>query len=86
MRQLIPHDWHNHVRKSQNLIKRHIAISDSNVLHLDGLGRLCPAVVIGCEIDLDPHSLEELESCYVLKVLEHFQGNREQTAATLGIN
>jgi len=37
-------------------------------------------------IDSDTPSLEELERRYILKLLEKFAGNREKTAATLGIN
>lgn len=87
MQQLTQYDWPGNVRELQNLVERHVALADGNVLHLDGLGRLRPASRAGAgELDHDLPSLEELERRYILKVLAHFQDNREQTAATLGIN
>jgi len=37
-------------------------------------------------IDADTPSLEELERRYILKTLQRFAGNREQSARALGIN
>jgi len=37
-------------------------------------------------IDADEPTLEELERRYILKTLQRLEGNREQTARTLGIN
>ena len=38
-------------------------------------------LALGCIL-----ALQELERRYILRVLEHCDGSREQTAATLGIN
>lgn len=88
MQQLMQHDWPGNVRELQNLVERHVALADASVLHLDGLGRLRPVGEVSDrgEIDRDLPSLDELERRYILKVLAHFDDNREQTAATLGIN
>ena len=87
LQQLLQYDWPGNVRELKNLIERHVALADHDVLHLDRLGSLRPDVA-GNEggIDSDMPTLEELERRYILKVLAHNQDNREQTAATLGIN
>ncbi|MEJ2361574.1 MAG: sigma-54 dependent transcriptional regulator [Gammaproteobacteria bacterium] len=87
MQQMLAYDWPGNVRELQNLVERYVALADHAVLHIDGLGRLRPpATVAGDTIDSDLPSLDELERRYILKVLAHYQDNREQTAATLGIN
>ncbi|MEJ2397872.1 MAG: sigma-54 dependent transcriptional regulator [Gammaproteobacteria bacterium] len=87
MQQMLAYDWPGNVRELQNLVERYVALADHAVLHIDGLGRLRPpATAAGDTIDSDLPSLDELERRYILKVLAHYQDNREQTAATLGIN
>lgn len=87
MQQLMQYDWPGNVRELQNLVERHVALADHDVLQLDQLGSLRPASVAKAGgIDNDLPTLEELERRYILKVLAHYQDNREQTAATLGIN
>jgi len=88
MHQLMQYDWPGNVRELQNLVERHIALADHPVLHLERLGGPRPASSDKQEagIDRDLPSLNELERRYILKVLELNQGNREQTAAALGIN
>lgn len=82
MQQLCEYDWPGNVRELCNLVERHVALSDGAVLHLDSL----PSLARGDSIDGDFPSLEELERRYILKVLEKYAGNREKSAATLGIN
>ena len=89
MQQLLQHDWPGNVRELQNLVERHVALAEGPVLHLQGLGQLkAPTAVANhlTTIDTDLPKLEELEKRYILKVLTHFQNNREKTAAQLGIN
>ena len=87
MQQLMQYDWPGNVRELQNLVERHVALADHDVLQLDQLGSLRPASVAKAGgIDNDLPTLEELERRYILKVLAHYQDNREQTAAALGIN
>jgi len=89
MQQLMQYDWPGNVRELQNLVERHMALADHDVLVLEQpLGTRAGAAGRGAgeTIDGDLPSLEELERRYILKVLAHYQANREQTAATLGIN
>lgn len=80
--QLLEHDWPGNVRELQNLIERTIALADTPLLHLEGIS----SVRQGESIDGDLPSLAELEKRYIFKVLERFNGSRERTAETLGIN
>lgn len=82
MQQLCEYDWPGNVRELCNLVERHIALADSQTLHLDKL----PRQMKGDNIDSDFPLLDELERRYIFKVLEKFGGNREKTAMTLGIN
>ena len=87
MQQLLQYDWPGNVRELQNLVERHVALADHPLLHLERLGGPRPATARSeSGIDQDLPSLQELERRYILKVLDHYQGNREQTAASLGIN
>ena len=87
MQQLLQYDWPGNVRELKNLVERHVALADHDVLHLDRLGSLRPdAGSNEGAIDGDMPTLEELERRYILKVLAHNQDNREQTATALGIN
>lgn len=82
MQKLMEHDWPGNVRELQNLIERTIALADGPVLHLDDIS----SIRSGTGIDSDLPSLAELEKRYIYKVLERFNGSREKTAETLGIN
>lgn len=89
MQQLVAYPWPGNVRELQNLIERHVALADGAELHLQGLGHLKPGpapVAESDSIDADLPPLEELEKRYILKLLAHYQHNREKTAAQLGIN
>jgi DNA-binding NtrC family response regulator len=87
MQQLLEYAWPGNVRELQNLVERHVALADSDVLQLDQLGNLRPlGGAPEGTIDSDMPTLGELERRYVLKVLAHCQDNREQTASMLGIN
>ena len=83
VQQLCEYDWPGNVRELRNLVERHIALADTETLSLEGL----PTMVSGGDaLDADLPSLEELERRYILKILEKYSGNREKTAAALGIN
>jgi len=84
MQRLCDHDWPGNVRELRNLVERHIALADGPELHVDEISGP-PADGAG-GIDADLPEMNELERRYILKVLERFGGNREKTAATLGIN
>jgi DNA-binding NtrC family response regulator len=83
--ELLAYDWPGNVRELRNLVERHIALADGPVLHLSappGGG----ARTAGGALDADWPDLRTLEQRYILKLLEHHGGNREKTAAALGIN
>jgi DNA-binding NtrC family response regulator len=82
MQRLLGYDWPGNVRELRNLVERHIALADGPVLTLEGLAG---SEATGA-IDYDLPTLETLERRYLLKVLDHFDGNREKTARALGIN
>ncbi|MEJ2345396.1 MAG: sigma-54 dependent transcriptional regulator [Gammaproteobacteria bacterium] len=84
MQALCHYHWPGNVRELRNLVERHIALADGPELHIDELPR--PVGGAQDDIEQDLPSLEELERRYILQVLERFGGNRERTAATLGIN
>jgi DNA-binding NtrC family response regulator len=83
--ELLAYDWPGNVRELRNLVERHIALADGPVLHLGGPpGGGVRAT--GGALDADWPDLRTLEQRYILKLLEHHVGNREKTAAALGIN
>ncbi|MFV1984151.1 MAG: sigma-54-dependent transcriptional regulator [Thiohalomonadales bacterium] len=82
MIQLRAYDWPGNVRELRNLVERHIALADEPELHLQALSPTKESN----QIDSDEPSLQLLEQRYILKTLERFEGNREITAKTLGIN
>lgn len=83
MARLCDHPWPGNIRELRNLVERHIALADQPVLHVDTLPE---STAGGGTLEQGEPSLEELERRYILRTLEKFQGNRERTAATLGIN
>jgi DNA-binding NtrC family response regulator len=89
LQKLLAYDWPGNVRELQNLVERHVALTDGNELHVDTLGsRKAGATgkTNGNGLDADNPTLEELERRYILRVLEQCQHNREKTAEILGIN
>ena len=84
MVRLCDYHWPGNVRELHNLVERHIALADQPVLHVAELpGRHAAA---NGDLEQGDPSLEELERRYILKILAQHAGNRERTAATLGIN
>ena len=83
VQQLCEYEWPGNVRELRNLVERHVALADTEVLSLEGLPTINSK---GNAIDADFPTLEELERRYVLKLLEKYSDNREKTAEALGIN
>lgn len=82
MQKLCDYDWPGNVRELSNLVERHVALADVPVLTLDdGFHQSADK-----SLEADMPSLEELIRRYTLSALEKYQGNREKTAAVLGIN
>jgi DNA-binding NtrC family response regulator len=85
---LMSYDWPGNVRELRNLVERHIALADSPELHLTNsleVVQAAPAESVEC-LDFDQPDLHTLEQRYIEKTLERMEGNREKTAAVLGIN
>jgi len=82
MQQLIEYSWPGNVRELQNLVERHIALADQPLMQVQNLNEVNNSHAI----DSDYPNIDELEHRYILKVLEHFNNNKELTAETLGIN
>ncbi|MCK4742537.1 MAG: sigma-54-dependent Fis family transcriptional regulator [Sulfuriflexus sp.] len=83
VQQLCEYEWPGNVRELRNLVERHVALADSELLSLEGLPTINPK---GNAIDADLPTLEELDRRYILKLLEKYSNNREKTATALGIN
>ncbi len=77
------YDWPGNIRELRNLVERSVALSDSPTLSIEGV--LLNQESDQC-IDSDAPTLEVLEKRYILKTLNNCDGNKEQTANTLGIN
>ncbi|VAW73062.1 Response regulator of zinc sigma-54-dependent two-component system [hydrothermal vent metagenome] len=86
MSRLCDYDWPGNVRELRNLVERHIALADGEVLEIAELSSNIGKISKGDEIDGDYPSLDELEKRYIEKVLNKYNGNREKTAKTLNIN
>ncbi len=80
--------WPGNVRELSNIIERAVALSDSEILHLDEIpvSVQAPGQNGSNSIDSDQPSLAELEKRYIFKLLEENSNNREKTALILGIN
>ncbi len=83
MRRLSEFVWSGNVRELRNLVERHMALADGELLSLEELPSSIGQIH---DLDDDMPTLETLERRYILKILEHFDGSREQTARALGIN
>ncbi len=83
LQRLKQYSWPGNIRELRNTVERHIALADGEVLHLD-------ADLMNVQtdegIDADAPTLEVLEKRYIMKILNRCNGNREQSAAILGIN
>ena len=88
MQRLCEYDWPGNVRELSNLVERHVALASQPVLRLEELPEAGATQTSRHDdsLEADMPTLEELERRYILKVLEHFDGNREKTADALGIN
>jgi DNA-binding NtrC family response regulator len=84
---LLDYDWPGNVRELRNLVERHVALAESPELHLMDSLREKPLGQADREcLDFDQPDLQTLERRYIERVLESMEGNREKTAAILGIN
>jgi DNA-binding NtrC family response regulator len=83
MERLKNYAWPGNIRELRNLVERSIALADGPQLQVN---RDLMNATSEAGIDADAPTLEVLEKRYIMKILERCEGNREQTAAILGIN
>lgn len=83
IQRLKQYQWPGNIRELRNTVERHIALADSEILHVDA-----DLMNANSEqgIDADAPTLEILEKRYIMKILDRCNNNREQTASILGIN
>lgn len=98
MQRILAYDWPGNVRELKNMIERAVALSNTAELRLDQEAEATPpwatALVrpassggdSAAAIDADHPTLEVLERRYIEKLLREYDGSREKTAQTLGIN
>lgn len=86
MKKLMKHSWPGNIRELENLVERHIALADGDLMTLGELSEMKPSKLAGEGIDADLPTLSELERRYIMKLLDLFNGNRETIAETLNIN
>ena len=81
IKKLIAHSWPGNVRELQNTIERNVALADSEVMTITPFTKEALT-----EAQSQLITLAELEQQHILKVLKHFDNNKELTAEVLGIN
>jgi transcriptional regulator with PAS, ATPase and Fis domain len=95
-RRLFAYSWPGNVRELRNCLERAAAISQSDTIEVSQIPFLnsesSPVVVsssaqaVSAAPQTVPVTLEELEREHILRVLNESDGNRERTAAILGIS
>ncbi|MBD3815511.1 MAG: sigma-54-dependent Fis family transcriptional regulator [Halothiobacillus sp.] len=96
MARILEYTWPGNIRELKNMIERAVALSSEAEIRLDQEAEATPpwaSALIrpqssgGVEaIDADHPTLDVLERRYIEKLLKEYDGNREKTAQTLGIN
>lgn len=85
---LLKYRWPGNVRELRNYLERAAAISPTDTIEADQIPIPDPDTGSGLEQPFEsaPLRLEELEREHILRVLRQSEGNRERTAAILGIS
>ncbi|HQS03245.1 MAG: sigma-54-dependent Fis family transcriptional regulator [Halothiobacillus sp. 24-54-40] len=88
--------WPGNIRELKNMIERAVALSSGSEIRFDSESQTTPpwATALGRSpttgapdaLDADYPTLDVLERRYIEKLLKEYEGNREKTALTLGIN
>ncbi|ACN14652.1 sigma-54 dependent transcriptional regulator/response regulator [Desulforapulum autotrophicum HRM2] len=88
MKRLMAYDWPGNVRELYNVMERGVILADNNIITERCLPLELLETTEGTE---DKNStlfptLEELDKNYIMKVLDHVDGNRSKAAEILGIS
>lgn len=96
MKRMLDYPWPGNIRELKNMIERAVALSSEAEIRLEQDGDAAApwaATLMQTKttsnaeaIDADHPSLDVLERRYIEKLLKEYDGNREKTAQTLGIN
>lgn len=89
LRAFMQHEWPGNVRELENLIKRMIILTETDVVDVDVLPPRLLNTPQGPARALDylvPQSLEEIEAYFISKTLRETKGNRGLAAEILGID
>jgi DNA-binding NtrC family response regulator len=92
MAALVNYDWPGNIRELANVIERAQILAEGDTITPDDLPdtvtlaapNFTPAAAAAAEAD--PKSLDEVERRHVLRVLREMNGNKVQTAKSLGIS
>ncbi len=88
MKRLMDYDWPGNVRELYNVMERGVILANNNVI----TERCLPLELLESTEGPDANSLplfptlEELDRNYIMKVLDHVDGNRSKAAEILGIS
>ena len=84
---LVNYDWPGNIRELQNVCERLQILSEGEVVQVTDLPDFVKTPEEKLFIDdYDPSvTLHELERKYILKALNHFEGNKTQAAQALGV-
>lgn len=84
---LLKYDWPGNIRELQNVCERLQILSETEVVQVSDLPDFVKTSEEKLFIDdYDPAvTLHELERRYILKALNHFEGNKTQAANALGV-
>jgi len=84
---LLKYDWPGNIRELQNVCERLQILSESEIVQVTDLPDFVKTPEEKLFIDdYDPSvTLHELERRYILKALNHFEGNKTQAANALGV-
>ncbi len=83
MKKLEQYSWPGNVRELRNLVEHHVVLADGPELDV---GCMPDSQTANDTLDDDLPTLADLEKRYIIKVMDHFDGNRKMVAEALGID
>ena len=83
LQRLLDYPWPGNVRELRNTVERNVVLADEPMM---GLCDMPQAPDAPRTIDADWPSLSEIERRYIMKALDHADGNQREVARMLGID